>query len=107
MSGHRENAEKKLAEAPQESDGTWALAQAQMATAHAVLALADAVAELRTPCPCEDEAYDDWPMESDARPVADVARPDLFGDVPDGWPARIRRTTDATLARRPGTKEQP
>ncbi|WP_304452871.1 hypothetical protein [Nocardiopsis sp. YSL2] len=107
MSGHREAAEQQLAEAPKETDPAWALARAQMATAHATLALAEEIRDARTPCPCEDDAYDDWPMDPPARPVADVKDPDLFGDVPDGWPDRVRRTTDATMARRPGMKEQP
>jgi hypothetical protein len=79
VTDHYQAAEQQLAEAPQESDGTWALARAQMAAAHATLALIEEIRDARTPCPCE---ADEWPMDPPPRPVTDIIRPDLFGEAP-------------------------
>ncbi|MEV2277744.1 hypothetical protein AB0I72_19370 [Nocardiopsis sp. NPDC049922] len=82
MINHRSEAERHIAEARQEIDPARGQMQAQLATAAAVLALVDAVADLRRPCPCETDAYDDWPMDPPARRVDTIRRPDLFGECP-------------------------
>jgi hypothetical protein len=52
----------------------------------------------------DDGDIEEWEADIHAgpppRPVADIHRPDLFGPVPDGWPAWRPRETDSAQWRR-------
>ncbi|ASU81533.1 hypothetical protein CDO52_00880 [Nocardiopsis gilva YIM 90087] len=78
MAEHRRAAERELTQASEEPHATLALVRAQIATAHALLALLDAAESRSRGCDCE--ACDDWPM-APQRPINDIVRPDLFGDA--------------------------